>query len=148
PPIPPCLHSLFHLSSTLPITLSDVTLVCLVSSETPVGPVRWYKGAGSERTHFYSPAPKGGDKNDPRVTWTMENTAVNYSITIRDVRVSDTGGYYCVKYKKVDENKPYASGPGLCPRPFLAPEPRLLKSTNYAQSIPSIHNVEKKKTQV
>ncbi|XP_039623699.1 uncharacterized protein LOC120538303 [Polypterus senegalus] len=92
---------------------SDVTLVCVMSSETPLGPVRWYKGAGSERTHFYSAIPKGGDKNDPRVTWTMENPTVNYSITIRDLRVSDTGKYYCEKYTKADESKPYASGPGV-----------------------------------
>ncbi|KAG2464050.1 SHPS1 phosphatase, partial [Polypterus senegalus] len=41
---------------------SNVTLICILSSETPLGPVRWYKGAGSERTHFYSAAPKAGDK--------------------------------------------------------------------------------------
>ncbi|XP_028668181.1 signal-regulatory protein beta-1-like [Erpetoichthys calabaricus] len=92
---------------------SDVTLLCLMSSETPVGPVKWFKGAGSERTHFYSAAPKGGDKNDPRVTWTVENTPVNFSITIRDVRVNDTGEYYCEKYTKGDWDKPYASGPGV-----------------------------------
>ncbi|KAG2463914.1 SHPS1 phosphatase, partial [Polypterus senegalus] len=96
---------------------SNVTLVCVLSSETPLGPVRWYKGAGSERTHFYSALPKGGDKNDPRVNWTMENPTVNYSITIRDLRVSDTEEYYCEKYTKADENKPnappYATGPGV-----------------------------------
>ncbi|MBN3294609.1 SIRB1 protein, partial [Polypterus senegalus] len=92
---------------------SNVTLVCVMSSEIPLGPVRWYKGAGSERTHFYSGAPKGGDKNDPRVTWTMENPTVNFTITIRDLRFSDTGKYYCEKYKKGDESKPYASGPGV-----------------------------------
>ncbi|XP_051788612.1 signal-regulatory protein beta-1-like isoform X1 [Erpetoichthys calabaricus] len=92
---------------------SNVTLVCTMTSATPVGPVRWYKGADSERTHFYSGSPKGGDKNDPRVSWTMENPTVNYSITVRDVRVNDTGEYYCVKYTKADEEKPYASGPGV-----------------------------------
>uniref|UniRef100_A0A8C4SEZ5 Ig-like domain-containing protein n=1 Tax=Erpetoichthys calabaricus TaxID=27687 RepID=A0A8C4SEZ5_ERPCA len=92
---------------------SNVTLVCVMSSESPPGPVRWYKGNGSERTHFCSGAPKGGDKNDSRVTWTAEYMTVNYSITIRDLRVSDTGEYYCEKYRKKDENKTYASGPGV-----------------------------------
>ncbi|XP_039623702.1 uncharacterized protein LOC120538306 [Polypterus senegalus] len=96
---------------------SNVTLICDVSSETPLGPLRWYRAAGSERTHFYSGAPKGGDKNDRRVTWAVENPTVNYSITIRDLRVSDTGEYYCVKYTKADENKPnappHATGPGV-----------------------------------
>ncbi|XP_039623378.1 hemicentin-1-like isoform X2 [Polypterus senegalus] len=93
---------------------SNVTLVCVMSSETPLGPARWYKCAGSERTHFYSGAPKGGDKIDPRVTWTVNNTLLNYSITIRDLRINDTGEYYCEKYTKGEnENKPYASGPGV-----------------------------------
>ncbi|MBN3294727.1 SHPS1 phosphatase, partial [Polypterus senegalus] len=92
---------------------NTVILICVMSSDTPLGPVRWYKGNGSERTHFYSPAPKAGDKNDPRVTWTVENLTVNYSITIRDLRISDTGEYYCEKYTKADENKVYATGPGV-----------------------------------
>ncbi|XP_039623402.1 tyrosine-protein phosphatase non-receptor type substrate 1-like isoform X2 [Polypterus senegalus] len=92
---------------------SNITLVCTMTSETPVGPVRWYKGADSKHIHFYSEVPKGGDHNDPRVTWTMENPTVNYSITVRDVRVNDTGEYYCVKYTKADEEKPYTSGPGI-----------------------------------
>ncbi|XP_039623394.1 signal-regulatory protein beta-1-like [Polypterus senegalus] len=92
---------------------SDVTLVCHMSSETVLGPVRWYRGAGIKRTHFYSPVPKYGDTNDPRVTWTVEYNTLRYSITIRDLRVSDTGEYYCEKYAKADENKVYASGPGV-----------------------------------
>uniref|UniRef100_A0A8C4SD92 Ig-like domain-containing protein n=1 Tax=Erpetoichthys calabaricus TaxID=27687 RepID=A0A8C4SD92_ERPCA len=103
-------HLIVVLNAT---TQTNVTLVCVMSGESPVGQVRWYKGAGSERRHFYSGFPKGGDKNDPRVTWTAEYMTVNYSITIRDLRVSDTGEYYCEKYTKADENKPYASGPGV-----------------------------------
>ncbi|XP_039623405.1 uncharacterized protein LOC120538061 isoform X3 [Polypterus senegalus] len=90
-----------------------VTLVCVLSSDQPLGPVRWYKEAGSTRTHLYSAAPMIGETNDPRVIWMYESTTVNFSILIRDVRVSDTGTYYCVKYKKGLEDHPIASGPGV-----------------------------------
>ncbi|XP_028668175.1 signal-regulatory protein delta-like [Erpetoichthys calabaricus] len=92
---------------------SSITLGCVLLNETPLGPVRWYKGTGSGRQHFFSGAPKGSEKNDLRVRWAVENPMVNYSISVRDVRVNDTGEYYCEKFRKGWEDKPYASGTGV-----------------------------------
>uniref|UniRef100_A0A8C4XA32 Signal-regulatory protein beta-1-like n=1 Tax=Erpetoichthys calabaricus TaxID=27687 RepID=A0A8C4XA32_ERPCA len=93
--------------------LKTVTLVCVLSGDQPLGPVRWYKEAGSTRTHLYSAVPTRGETNDPRVTWVYESTTVNFSILMKDVRVSDTGTYYCVKYRKGLEDHPVASGLGV-----------------------------------
>ncbi|KAG2464052.1 SHPS1 phosphatase, partial [Polypterus senegalus] len=92
---------------------SSITLGCILLNETPLGPVRWYKGTGSGRQHFFSAAPKESEKNDLRVRWAVENPMVNYSISVRDVRVNDTGKYYCEKFSKVQVDKPYASGTGV-----------------------------------
>ncbi|XP_028668171.2 tyrosine-protein phosphatase non-receptor type substrate 1-like isoform X4 [Erpetoichthys calabaricus] len=93
--------------------LKTVTLVCVLSGDQPLGPVRWYKEAGSTRTHLYSAVPTRGETNDPRVTWVYESTTVNFSILMKDVQVSDTGTYYCVKYRKGLEDHPVASGLGV-----------------------------------
>ncbi|XP_039623386.1 uncharacterized protein LOC120538050 isoform X2 [Polypterus senegalus] len=100
-------------SSVEAVEGGDVTLTCILSSELPLGPIKWYKEVGSERTHFYSAVPHRDEKNDPRVAWTMDKVTVDYSITIRNIRFSDMGEYYCVKYRKGEEDKPYASGPGV-----------------------------------
>ncbi|XP_051788622.1 tyrosine-protein phosphatase non-receptor type substrate 1-like isoform X2 [Erpetoichthys calabaricus] len=92
---------------------SHVTLVCVVSSEIPHGPVTWYKETGSDHRHFFSSFPRKGDIHDRRVTRTNGDQTNNFSITIRDVRVSDTGKYYCEKYTKGEWDKPYALGPGV-----------------------------------
>ncbi|XP_039623406.1 tyrosine-protein phosphatase non-receptor type substrate 1-like [Polypterus senegalus] len=100
-------------SSVAAVEGGDVTLTCILSSELPLGPIKWYKEVGSERTHFYSAVPHRDEKNDPRVAWTMDKVTVDFSITIRNIRFSDMGEYYCVKYREGEEDQPYASGPGV-----------------------------------
>ncbi|KAG2464494.1 SLAF5 protein, partial [Polypterus senegalus] len=89
---------------------SNVVLPCSVSSETPLGPVKWYKKTGSERQHFFSAVSRENEKSDPRVTWAVENSPLTFSIKVAKVRVSDTGDYSCEKYKKGVDQKAHATG--------------------------------------
>ncbi|XP_028668167.1 tyrosine-protein phosphatase non-receptor type substrate 1-like [Erpetoichthys calabaricus] len=89
---------------------SNVVLLCSVSSEIPVGPVKWFKKTGSERQHFFAAVPRDNEKSDPRVTWAVENSPLNFSIKVEKVRASDAGDYSCEKYKKGEDNKVHATG--------------------------------------
>ncbi|XP_028668186.1 uncharacterized protein LOC114659723 isoform X2 [Erpetoichthys calabaricus] len=79
---------------------SKVTLTCAISRATQPSSMMWYKAIGGECTHVYS-FPPMGEGNDPRVTWTEDPSLLNFSITIRDVKVNDTGEYFCEMHRKL-----------------------------------------------
>ncbi|XP_039623411.1 signal-regulatory protein beta-1-like isoform X3 [Polypterus senegalus] len=79
---------------------SNVTLTCVISRAFPPSSMTWYKAIGGECTHVYS-FPPMDEGNDPRVTWTEDTSLLNFSITIRDVKVNDTGEYFCEMHTKL-----------------------------------------------
>uniref|UniRef100_A0A8C3WF27 Ig-like domain-containing protein n=1 Tax=Catagonus wagneri TaxID=51154 RepID=A0A8C3WF27_9CETA len=75
------------------------TLRCTLTSLVPVGPLRWFKGAGPARELIYD--FKGG--HFPRVTNASDTTKrdnKDFSIHIRNITPADTGTYYCVKFQR------------------------------------------------
>ncbi|XP_064377743.1 signal-regulatory protein beta-1-like [Dromaius novaehollandiae] len=85
-----------------------LTLHCTVSRHAIVGPVKWLKAFGSSKQIVYD--PKGPF---PRVTRAVNESNTNYTIHISKVRVEDAGTYYCVKFKKGEEqDEEYSSGAG------------------------------------
>ncbi|XP_062059944.1 signal-regulatory protein beta-1-like [Lepus europaeus] len=78
---------------------NTVTLRCTMNTLVPVGPTKWFRGAGPDRKEIYS--FKGG--HYPRVTNVSDTTKRNntdFSIRIRDITPADAGTYYCVKFRK------------------------------------------------
>ncbi|XP_010834829.1 PREDICTED: signal-regulatory protein beta-1 [Bison bison bison] len=88
------------------------TLHCTVTSLSPVGPIKWFRGTGPGREFIYS------QKEDvfPRVTHVSDVTKRNnmdFSIRISNIIPADTGVYYCVKFRKEEYgDMEFKSGPG------------------------------------
>ncbi|XP_037058269.1 signal-regulatory protein beta-1-like isoform X2 [Peromyscus leucopus] len=90
---------------------ASATLNCTVTSLSPVGPVKWFKGTGQSRYLIYSFT---GEKF-PRVTYVKDPTKRNnldFSIRISNVTPADSGTYYCVKINRADSDKEIQSGGG------------------------------------
>ncbi|XP_077907670.1 tyrosine-protein phosphatase non-receptor type substrate 1 isoform X5 [Ictidomys tridecemlineatus] len=90
----------------------SATLHCTVTSLLPVGPIRWFKGAGPGRELIYNFL--GG--HFPRVTNvsdTSKRDNRDFSIRISNVTPADAGTHYCVKFQRsTPVDKEYKSGPG------------------------------------
>ncbi|KAI5246353.1 Tyrosine-Protein Phosphatase Non-Receptor Type Substrate 1 [Manis pentadactyla] len=89
------------------------TLNCTLTSVLPVGPIKWFRGAGPGRQLIYS--FKGGEGPFPRVTKASDATKRNntdFSIRISNITPEDTGVYYCVKFQKGTPDVEIKSGPG------------------------------------
>ena len=88
------------------------TLHCTVTSLSPVGPTKWFRGTGPGRELIYS--QKGGVS--PRVTSVADTTKrynLDFSIRISNITPADTGVYYCVKFQKGEQgDMEFKSGPG------------------------------------
>nr|XP_008254428.2 signal-regulatory protein beta-1 isoform X2 [Oryctolagus cuniculus] len=88
------------------------TLRCTVNTLRPVGPMKWFRGAGPDRKMIYN------FKGDPdsRVTNASDTTNRNnmdFSIRIRDITPADAGTYYCVKFlKKGADDEEFKSAGG------------------------------------
>ncbi|EDL80166.1 protein tyrosine phosphatase, non-receptor type substrate 1, isoform CRA_a [Rattus norvegicus] len=92
----------------------SATLNCTVSSLTPVGPIKWFKGEGQNRSPIYSFI---GGEHFPRITNVSDATKRNnmdFSICISNVTPEDAGTYYCVKFQKgiVEPDTEIKSGGG------------------------------------
>nr|XP_027810019.1 signal-regulatory protein beta-1-like isoform X2 [Marmota flaviventris] len=108
------------------------TLHCTVTSLLPLGPTRWFKGAGPGRELIYN----FKEGHFPRVTNLSDTTKrdnKDFSIRISNVTPADAGTYYCVKFQKsTPVDKEYKSGPGTelsvrarpSPPVLLGPETR------------------------
>ncbi|XP_064321558.1 tyrosine-protein phosphatase non-receptor type substrate 1-like [Phalacrocorax carbo] len=72
-----------------------LNLTCTMSYSSYAAPVAWLKGWGSGNKTVYD--QKG---SFPRVTRVVSESNTDYSILIRDVRLEDTGTYYCVRFRK------------------------------------------------
>ncbi|EHH19850.1 Signal-regulatory protein beta-1 [Macaca mulatta] len=94
------------------VTAGDsATLNCTMTSLIPVGPTRWFRGAGPGRELIYS--QKEG--HFPRVTPVSESTKRNnmdFSIRISNITPADAGTYYCVKFRKGSPDVELKSGAG------------------------------------
>ena len=88
------------------------TLRCTVTSLSPVGPTKWFRGTGPGRELIYSHK----EAPFPRVTNVSDATKRNnmdFSIRISNITPADTGVYYCVKFVKTEGNDvEFKSGPG------------------------------------
>ncbi|XP_058874851.1 signal-regulatory protein beta-2-like isoform X2 [Acipenser ruthenus] len=81
----------------------EVTVRCTLSTVGPAGPVRWYRDTGSGREYLFSAAPPPpNERNDPRVSQVHQNHATDLSIRIVNLTLSDSGIYYCEKYRGFD----------------------------------------------
>ena len=88
------------------------TLHCTVTSMSPVGPTKWFRGTGPGREFIYSQK----EAPFPRVTNVSDATKRNnmdFSIRISNITPADTGIYYCVKFRKEERGDvEFKSGPG------------------------------------
>ncbi|KAG5201623.1 hypothetical protein JEQ12_004386 [Ovis aries] len=88
------------------------TLHCTVTSLSPVGAIKWFRGTGPGRELLYS--QKGGVS--PRVTLVSDTTKrynMDFSIRISNITPADTGVYHCVKFRKGEQGDvEFKSGPG------------------------------------
>ena len=88
------------------------TLNCTVTSLSPVGPIKWFRGTGPGREFIYSQK----EAPFPRVTHVSDVTKRNnmdFSIRITNITPADTGVYYCVKFRKGERGDvEFKSGPG------------------------------------
>uniref|UniRef100_A0A452ECZ3 Signal regulatory protein alpha n=1 Tax=Capra hircus TaxID=9925 RepID=A0A452ECZ3_CAPHI len=88
------------------------TLHCTVTSLSPVGPIKWFRGTEPGRELIYS--QKGGVS--PRVTSVADATKrynMDFSIRISNITPADTGVYHCVKFRKGEQGDvEFKSGPG------------------------------------
>ncbi|XP_021484610.1 tyrosine-protein phosphatase non-receptor type substrate 1 isoform X1 [Meriones unguiculatus] len=102
----------------------NVTLNCTVTSLLPVGPIKWLRGTGQNRSIFFSFL---GDRV-PRVTNVSDATKRNnldFSIRISNVTPADAGTYYCVKFQKdtSELGKELQSGGGTVVYVLAKPSP-------------------------
>ncbi|XP_065777648.1 tyrosine-protein phosphatase non-receptor type substrate 1 isoform X3 [Muntiacus reevesi] len=87
------------------------TLRCTVTSLSPVGPFKWFRGTGPGRELIYSQK----EAPFPRVTNVSDTTKRNnmdFSIRIGNITPADTGVYYCVKFQRGLGDVEFKSGPG------------------------------------
>ncbi|KAM7125604.1 uncharacterized protein WM277_017840 [Molossus nigricans] len=87
-------------------------LTCSVTSLSPVGPTKWFRGTGSGRELIYS--LKEGSLS-PRVTAATDTTRrenMDFSIRISNITPADTGMYYCVKFRRGSPDTELRSGAG------------------------------------
>ncbi|XP_010834830.1 PREDICTED: tyrosine-protein phosphatase non-receptor type substrate 1-like [Bison bison bison] len=88
------------------------TLHCTVTSLSPVGPIKWFRGTGPGRELIYS----SKEAPFPRATSVSDATKRNnmdFSIRISNITPADTGVYYCVKFRKGERGDvELKSGPG------------------------------------
>ncbi|XP_076785854.1 tyrosine-protein phosphatase non-receptor type substrate 1 isoform X5 [Arvicanthis niloticus] len=78
---------------------NSAILNCTVTSLTPVGPIRWFRGVGQSRHLVYSFT----GEHFPRITNVSDATKRNnmdFSIRISNVTPADAGTYYCVKFQR------------------------------------------------
>ncbi|KAM7125728.1 tyrosine-protein phosphatase non-receptor type substrate 1-like isoform 2-T4 [Molossus nigricans] len=88
------------------------TLSCTVTSLSPVGPMKWFRGTGPGREFIYS--LKEGSFS-PRVTAVADTTRrdnMDFSIRISNITPADTGMYYCVKFRRGSPDTELMSGAG------------------------------------
>ncbi|XP_059569134.1 signal-regulatory protein beta-1-like [Alligator mississippiensis] len=93
-----------------PVSVSagdTLTLNCTIPQRGPAGPMKWFKGSGSDRQLVY--AETG---SLPRVTRAAPGSVSDFSINISDTRPEDAGTYYCVKFRKGSPDEEYRSGAG------------------------------------
>ncbi|XP_053104407.1 signal-regulatory protein gamma-like isoform X1 [Hemicordylus capensis] len=79
----------------------DLKLECHVSGTFPPGPVRWFMGQGLTRRLIYTES-----KTDERITRSIENSDMDFTIVIHNIILEDAGTYYCVKQKTVPGKDP------------------------------------------
>lgn len=95
-----------------PVSVAEgetVTLNCTVPEILPAGPVKWFKGKGSQRQEIYN---FKGDTY-PRISKTAPlSSTTDFSISISNITPEDSGTYYCVKFKKGTPDKELKSGGG------------------------------------
>lgn len=89
----------------------SATLNCTVTSLTPVGPIKWFRGERPNWTLIYHFA---GD-HFPRIANVSDTTKRNnmdFTIRISNVTPEDAGTYYCVKFQKGTGDIDIQSGGG------------------------------------
>ncbi|XP_008058094.1 signal-regulatory protein beta-1-like [Carlito syrichta] len=90
----------------------SATLHCTVTSLLPVGPIKWFKGAGQDRELIFE--QKG--THVARVSTVSDLTKRNntdFSIRISNITPADAGTYFCVKFQRGDpDTVEIKSGPG------------------------------------
>uniref|UniRef100_A0A8C8TPI0 Signal-regulatory protein alpha n=1 Tax=Peromyscus maniculatus bairdii TaxID=230844 RepID=A0A8C8TPI0_PERMB len=87
------------------------TLNCTVTSLSPVGPIKWFRGTGQSRHLIYSFTRE----NFPRVTNVADTTKRNnldFTIRISNVTPADAGTYYCVKIVRPESDREIPSEGG------------------------------------
>lgn len=105
----------------------SATLNCTVTSLLPVGPIKWFRGAGQSRHLIYSFM---GEKF-PRITNLTDATKRNnldFSIRISNVTPADAGTYYCVKHLRAEADKELQSGRGTVLSVLAKPSPPVILS--------------------
>ncbi|KAI4562451.1 hypothetical protein MJT46_011413 [Ovis ammon polii x Ovis aries] len=88
------------------------TLRCTVTSLSPVGPIKWFRGTGPGRELIYS-QNRGVSPRVTSVADTTKRNNMDFSIRISNITPADTGVYYCVKFRKGEQGDvEFKSGPG------------------------------------
>ncbi|KAM8774827.1 signal-regulatory protein beta-1-like [Rhynchonycteris naso] len=80
------------------------TLRCTMTSIYPIGPTLWFRGTGPGRELVYSFKAGGHFPRVTAVADTMRRNNTDFSIRVSDITTSDTGVYYCVKFRRASPN--------------------------------------------
>nr|XP_008119161.1 PREDICTED: tyrosine-protein phosphatase non-receptor type substrate 1 isoform X2 [Anolis carolinensis] len=75
----------------------SLKLECRVADQTPPGPVKWFLGNDPHRKLIYQDKLRDQFK---RVTRDKESSGTDFTITLHNATLEDTGIYYCVKQMK------------------------------------------------
>lgn len=88
-------------------TVGDTVLLnCTVLGHGPLGPIRWFRGAGLSREAIYN----FEGISHPNVT-AVRASKSDFSILLQGVSTEYAGTYYCVKFHR-KSNRQYQSGQG------------------------------------